>query len=168
MFTIVMGVSGCGKTTIGKKIAEAFDVPFYEGDAFHLPENVDKMSRGVPLTDEDRRGWLEALAELIRDKLDAGESGVLACSALKEKYRQQLRVVPDRVRFVYLKGDYETIHDRMQGRSGHYMPPDLLKSQFDALEEPDDAFTISIDQPVDAILSEVMGYLKSIGYAVHI
>lgn len=165
MFIIVMGVSGCGKTTIGKKIAEAFEVPYYEGDAFHPPENVDKMSRGVPLTDEDRRGWLEVLAELIQDKLDAGESGVLACSALKEKYRQQLCIAPDRVRFVYLKGDYETVHDRMQGRTGHYMPPGLLKSQFEALEEPDDAFTIDINQPVDVILGEVMGFLRNIGFA---
>jgi carbohydrate kinase (thermoresistant glucokinase family) len=165
MFIIVMGVSGCGKTTIGKKIAEAFEVPYYEGDAFHPPENVDKMSRGVPLTDEDRRGWLEVLAELIRDKLDAGESGVLACSALKGKYRQQLRISPDRVWFVYLKGDYETIHTRIQERTGHYMPPGLLKSQFEALEEPDDAFTIDINQPVDVILGEVMGFLRWIGFA---
>lgn len=165
MFIIVMGVSGCGKTTIGKKIAEAFEVPYYEGDAYHPPENVDKMSRGVPLTDEDRRGWLEVLAELIRDKLDAGESGVLACSALKEKYRQQLRISPDRVWFVYLKGDYETIHTRIQERTGHYMPPGLLKSQFEALEEPDDAFTIDINQPVDVILGEVMGFLRWIGFA---
>ncbi len=164
MFIIFMGVSGCGKTTIGKKTAAILGVPYYEGDHYHPPENVAKMSQGVPLTDEDRKDWLESLSQLIQEKLDAGESGVLSCSALKEKYRYQLCVDPDRVRFIYLKGRYELIRSRMQARSGHYMPTELLKSQFEALEEPDDVFTVDIDQTPEEMMEEVLTFLKRSGF----
>lgn len=163
MFIIFMGVSGCGKTTIGKKTADVLGVHFYEGDEYHPPENVEKMSQGIPLIDEDRKAWLEILSQLIREKLDADESGVLSCSALKRKYRSQLQADPDRVRFIYLKGSYVLIRSRLEARSGHYMPTDLLKSQFEALEEPEDVFTITIDQAPNEIMQEVLAYLQTLG-----
>lgn len=144
MFLIVMGVSGCGKSTIGRSLADELGWPFYDGDDFHPPENVDKMSRGIPLNDDDRAGWLAALAELIRDQLQQGQSGVLACSALKQKYRDQLSVDTEQVKFIYLKGDYALIQARMAARPDHYMKPGMLDSQFAALEEPVDAIVIDI------------------------
>lgn len=165
MFIIFMGVAGCGKTTLGKITAEALGVPFYEGDEFHPQENVEKMSQGIPLTDEDRSGWLETLAELIRTHLEQGDSGILTCSALKEKYRQRLRVDKDLVHFIFLKGSYEVIQDRMSGRTGHYMPVELLKSQFDALEEPEDAFVVDIEQSPEEAMEDILEYLQGIGFS---
>ncbi|MDF1521142.1 MAG: gluconokinase, partial [Brevefilum sp.] len=133
MFIIFMGVSGCGKTTIGKMTAETLDVSYYEGDEYHPKENVDKMSRGIPLTDEDRDAWLEKLAQLIQSKLDRGESGVLSCSALKKQYRERLNIDPQKVHFIYLKGSYDLILKRLSARLDHYMPPELLRSQYDTL-----------------------------------
>lgn len=161
MFIIFMGVSGCGKTTIGKMTAETLGVPYYEGDEYHPQENVQKMSCGIPLNDEDRDGWLQRLSELIHGKLAKEESGVLSCSALKKKYRNRLRVDPDRVHFIYLKGSYDLIRERMEKRTKHYMPADLLKSQFETLEEPNEAFTIEIDQTPDEILSQVILYITN-------
>lgn len=153
MFLIVMGVSGCGKSTIGKSLAEDLGWPFYDGDDFHPTENVAKMSQGIPLTDADRAGWLAALARLIRGSLQKGQSGVLACSALKQKYRDELTVDPNQVKFIYLKGDYALIKARMEARPGHYMKPGMLDSQFAALEEPTDALTVDIRQTPQEILS---------------
>lgn len=153
MFLIVMGVSGCGKSTIGKSLAEDLGWPFYDGDDFHPAENVAKMSQGIPLTDADRAGWLAALARLIRGSLQKGQSGVLACSALKQKYRDELTVDPNQVKFIYLKGDYALIKARMEARPGHYMKPGMLDSQFAALEEPTDALTVDIRQTPQEILS---------------
>lgn len=164
MFIVLMGVSGCGKTTVGKKLAKALDIPYYEGDAFHPQENVEKMASGIPLTDEDRAGWLGKLSDLIRARLQAGESGILSCSALKEKYREKLWVDQGQVRFIYLQGTYHLILRRLEDRKGHYMPRDLLKSQFDALEEPENVLTIDIDQPPDAIVNEALNYLQQIGF----
>lgn len=158
MFFVVLGVSGSGKSTVGRMLADQLGCPFYDGDDFHPPENRDKMARGVPLTDEDRSGWLQALAGLIRQRLQADESGVLACSALKEKYRQVLRVDPARVRFVYLRGDYDLIWARMHARRGHYMQPDMLKPQFEALEEPTDALVEDIRQSPAEIVANVLRY----------
>lgn len=162
MFFIVLGVSGSGKSTVGRMLADRLGCPFYDGDDFHPPENRDKMSRGIPLTDEDRAGWLQALADLIRRRLQADESGVLACSALKEKYRQVLRVDPARVRFVYLRGDYALILARMHTRRGHYMQPGMLKSQFEALEEPTDALVEDIRQSPAEIVADIM---RNFGFA---
>jgi carbohydrate kinase (thermoresistant glucokinase family) len=164
MFTILMGVSGCGKTTIGKQTADKLGIPFYEGDDFHPQSNIEKMSHGIPLTDEDRYAWLERLAQLIQEKLDLGESGVLSCSALKQKYRDLLRIDPDQVVFIYLKGSYELIFKRLQERTDHYMPSHLLASQFESLEEPGEVFTVNIDQSPEAILAEVFTYLEEIGF----
>jgi carbohydrate kinase (thermoresistant glucokinase family) len=164
MFIIFMGVSGSGKTTIGKKTADRLGVPFYEGDEFHPQKNIEKMSQGIPLTDEDREDWLEQLSQLILEKLKIGESGVLSCSALKENYRKRLSIDPDWVRFIYLKGSYALIRSRLQTRADHYMPAQLLASQFEALEEPSGAFMVDIDQTVEAIMDEVVTYIVEIGF----
>ncbi|MBL8057327.1 MAG: gluconokinase [Anaerolineales bacterium] len=151
MIVIVMGVSGCGKTTVGARLAERLGWPFYDGDDFHSPANKAKMGRGLPLDDADRAGWLAALADLLRAHLAEGRSVVLACSALKQRYRDQLRVAPE-VRFVYLRGSYGQILARLQARAGHYMKPALLASQFAALEPPDDALTVDIAaQPAEMV-----------------
>ncbi|MFN2253831.1 MAG: gluconokinase [Candidatus Promineifilaceae bacterium] len=156
-FYVVMGVSGCGKTTVGEALAAHLNCPFYDGDDFHSPENVAKMASGVPLNDADRAPWLASLADLIRDHLARGETAVLASSALKKRYRDQLRV-DDRVRFIFLDGDFDLIWGRMQARQDHYMKAEMLRSQFEALERPDEnvAIRIDIDQDVSDILQQVI------------
>jgi gluconokinase len=160
MILILMGVSGCGKTTVGKLLAARLGWAFYDGDDFHPRANKDKMARGVPLDDDDRAGWLAALADLIREELHKGKSAVLACSALKERYRQELCVDPDQVRLVYLKGSYQQILRRMASRSDHYMKPGMLQSQFEALEEPREALTVGIDATPQAIVAQVLQKLR--------
>lgn len=135
MVVVVMGVAGSGKTTIGRALAAELGWEFYDADDFHPPSNVGKMARGVPLGDEDRRPWLESLRAAVRGLLERGESAVLACSALRESYRERL-LVDERVKLVYLKGDRELIRRRLAERRGHFMSPDLLDSQLAALEEP--------------------------------
>jgi gluconokinase len=155
---VIMGVSGCGKTAVGQALADALDAPFYDGDDFHSPENVAKMASGVPLNDEDRHPWLSRLHDLLAKHLARNESAVLACSALKTKYRDQLREGNEGVVFVHLDGDFDTIWQRIEARSGHYMKADLLQSQFETLEPPDsdEALIISVAQPVDAILARIL------------
>lgn len=136
MVIIVMGVSGVGKTTIGKLLAEKLDFIYAEGDAYHPPENVAKMSAGTPLDDNDRQPWLERMAADIDRWLSNSQNAVLACSALKRRYRDILIGSRRNVRLIYLQGDKDTINNRMQQRKDHYMPPSLLDSQFAALEPP--------------------------------
>lgn len=155
-----MGVSGSGKTTIGKALASKLGWDFYDADEFHPPENIFKMENRVPLTDADRAPWLAALHRLIESCLKQNHTGVLACSALKESYRKELQVDREDVQLVYLKGSYELIWSRMSARKDHYMKPEMLKSQFDALEEPDDALTVDISLSVDEIVLEVLQQLK--------
>ena len=155
MIIVVMGVSGCGKTTIGQQLADRLGWPFFDGDTFHPSANIDKMSCGIPLNDEDRSGWLAAIADQMRSLITSDQSGVFACSALKEKYRDQLRV-SDQVKLVYLRGSYDLIWSRMQQRPGHYMKPNMLTSQFEALEEPRDALTLDIGQPPDQMVEHVI------------
>lgn len=155
MIIILMGVSGSGKTTIGKRLAEVLGYTFHDGDAFHPPANIAKMKSGAPLDDDDRGAWLAALRELIEESLRAGESIVLACSALKQAYRERLQADPQEVRFVFLKGDFELVAQRLQSRKGHFMPPHLLRSQFEALEEPRDAVTVSIALPPKKIVAQI-------------
>lgn len=151
-----MGVSGCGKSSVGKALARSLEWDFYDADDFHPPANVAKMANGIPLDDSDRAPWLASLHELISSSLKADKPGVLACSALKERYRQQLMDGNNGVQIVYLKGSYDLIWSRMETRAGHYMKPHMLKSQFDALEEPVNALTIDISKPIDEILSKVL------------
>jgi gluconokinase len=133
---VVMGVSGSGKSLIGAAFARALNVALVEGDAYHPAENVARMAAGIPLTDDDRAGWLRALAARIREAEDAGTGVVVTCSALKRAYRDVLRGDADEVRFIFLKGPRTLIAKRLAGRSGHFMPASLLDSQFAALEEP--------------------------------
>jgi gluconokinase len=133
---IVMGVSGCGKTTVGEAIAEDLGLEFRDGDSFHSAANVEKMRHGTALTDEDRWPWLAAMAAWIDACRQNGATGVLACSALKRVYRDALRAGHQDVRFVFLKGTKDEIAGRLAARKGHYMPPSLLDSQFATLEVP--------------------------------
>ena len=155
-FLIVMGVSGSGKTSVGKALAEYLRWEFYDADDFHPPENVAKMASGLPLDDSDRAPWLAALHDLISSSLQQNKSGVLACSALKERYRQQLLQGNDGVQLVYLKGSYDLIWSRMATRTDHYMKPHMLHSQFEALEEPSNALTVDISLSVEEILQLVL------------
>ncbi len=156
MVFIVMGVSGCGKTTVGKLLAEKINLPFFDADNFHPSENVTKMSSGEPLNDNDRKPWLEILAEKI-EKWNRSDGAVLACSALKESYRKLLISKSTDVQFVYLNGAKDIILQRMKNREGHYMPPDLLDSQFEALEEPgDEAIHVSIKQTPKEIVDRII------------
>jgi gluconokinase len=154
---VIMGVSGSGKTTVGRSLAMRLNCPFYDGDDFHPPQNVAKMSSGMPLNDADRAPWLARLAALIETHLEEGETAVLACSALKKRYRDQLRV-SDQVRFIYLAGSFDLIWQRMESRPDHYMKADMLHSQFDALEPPgaNEADIIPIDQDVDAMVAQIL------------
>jgi gluconokinase len=157
MIIVLMGVSGSGKTTVGRRLAAELGWNFYEGDEYHPSENLDKMRRGIPLTDTDRTPWLESLRELIYTFLANGESAVLACSALKEKYREYLLIDPAVV-LIYLQGDYETIQARLQNRTGHFMNPSLLESQFAALEEPESALRVSIAlDPAEIVRTIIKG-----------
>jgi gluconokinase len=159
-FLIVMGVSGCGKSSIGKALAEQLGWDFYDADDFHPPENVSKMANGIPLTDSDRAPWLAALHDMISSSLKKNQPGVLACSALKENYRRQLMKDIDNVRLVYLKGSYDLIWSRMSGRKDHYMKPEMLQSQFDTLEEPTHALTIDISISIDEIIQKILGQIR--------
>lgn len=154
-FFIVMGVSGSGKTSVGKALASHLGWDFYDADDFHPQENVAKMARGIPLDDSDRAAWLAALHDLIESCLRRNRPGVLACSALKERYRQQLIEGNDGAQIVFLKGSYDLIWSRMSSRADHYMKPEMLQSQFDALEEPTNALTVDISLSIDEILQVI-------------
>jgi carbohydrate kinase (thermoresistant glucokinase family) len=158
-FIIIMGVSSSGKTSVGQALAGRLGWDFYDADDFHPPANIAKMAHGIPLNDEDRRPWLAALHDLVAGSLQAGKPGVLACSALKESYRQVLLAGNAGIQIVYLKGDYALILARMAQRKGHYMKPDMLRSQFETLEPPRQALTIEIDQPVEAIVEQIVSAL---------
>jgi gluconokinase len=160
---VVMGVSGSGKTTIADRLAARLDWRFEDGDGFHPPGNVAKMSAGQPLTDDDRRPWLQAIAYEIDRVSREGERLVVACSALKRSYRDILSHGRTDVRFVFLNGSYELIASRLAARKGHFMPPGLLASQFKTLEPPDTSehpVTVSIDAPVETIVDDIIHQLK--------
>lgn len=163
---VVMGVAGSGKTTIAAELARRLGWRFAEGDAFHPAANVEKMGRGVPLTDADRWPWLDAIAAWIRETRAAGERCVVACSALKRSYRERIAGGGDDVRFVYLQGTYDIVSRRMAARTGHYMPVALLRSQYQTLEEPraeENAIVLSIEQPPGEIAARIVEALGGTG-----
>lgn len=159
MIIVLMGVTGAGKTTIGRLLAEQLGWPFYDADDFHPQSNVEKMRRGEPLTDDDRVGWLVSLEELIREKLRSETSIVLACSALKASYRSRL-LIDARVRLVYLKGTRSLIQERVAVRRGHYMNPSLIESQFAILEEPERAVVLDAAGSPEDLVDEIREELK--------
>lgn len=156
-----MGVSGSGKSTIGRLLAERLGCPFYDGDDYHPAANIAKMAAGIPLDDSDRAEWLAALASLIANSLARGECGVIACSALKKRYRDVLRLDERQVRFVYLRGSFDAIQTRLQSREGHFMSASLLQSQFDALEEPDEAIVVDATLEPERVLDTIMEQLNA-------
>lgn len=154
---VVMGVSGCGKTTVGRRLAEVLAVPFVEGDDLHPPDNVARMAAGIPLTDADRHDWLQAVARRLADAAAEGRSVVVSCSALKRAYRDQLRATASGLRLVFLHGAPALIAERLAGRQGHYMPVSLLQSQLDTLEPPtadERPIILAIDRPVEALVAD--------------
>jgi gluconokinase len=157
VIVIVFGVSGAGKTTIGKLLAQELGWHFYEADDFHSRANIEKMRSGVPLKDEDRWPWLDKLRQLINRSLEAGENAVMACSALKRAYREHLHV-SDEVKFVFLRGDYALIEKQLRQRRSHFINPELLRSQFADLEEPKpdkDVVTIELGRTPEEIVDEI-------------
>ncbi|MBF2028005.1 MAG: gluconokinase [Oscillatoriales cyanobacterium C42_A2020_001] len=159
MIIVVMGVSGVGKTTIGTLLAQQLNIPFYDGDDFHPEANIAKMQHGVPLTDSDRRLWLHTLHDLIQQLAEAQQSAVIACSALKNSYRQILAEGSEDVRFVFLHGSYDLIQQRLQQRRQHFMSASLLQSQFEALEAPADVLTVEITDTPEAIATTIRNQL---------
>ena len=162
MVLILMGPMGCGKTVIGKMLAEKLGWPFYDGDDFHPKENVEKMRAGVALTDEDRKLWLEELRSNIRRWLDHKQNAILACSALKEVYRDMLGVNQSTVRTVYLKGSYELLRKRIEERQHPYMNKNLLRSQLETLEEPKDGLVVDISPTPEMIVSTIISVMPDL------
>lgn len=162
-----MGVSGAGKSTVGSALARQLGWAFHEGDELHPPENVARMRAGIALTDADREPWLRALETLVERLARSDRSAVIACSALKEKYRERLRAaVPSdegSVRFVHLRVSAEEARRRIAARSGHFMPADLVASQLETLEEPVDAIVVDADVPVADIVARIRASLEPTG-----
>jgi len=159
---IIFGVSGAGKTTVGKLLARELGWSFLEADDFHPAGNIDKMRNGHPLTDKDRWPWLDCLRKQIEQFLSAGENAVLACSALKRAYRDRLRV-SDEVTFVFLRGDYALVEEQLRSRHGHFMNATLLQSQFDDLEEPqtdENVLTIELGRTPEEIVERIEAKLN--------
>lgn len=157
----IMGVSGSGKTTIGRALSAETGIPFFDADDFHPAANKKKMKAGKPLDDHDRQGWLESLNELAKRQGTKG-GAIIACSALKEKYRHVLSdgiAIP--LHWVYLEGDFSLVRERMEARTDHFMPPELLHSQYEALEKPGNAVVADITKPPAEIVAEI---LRRLGY----
>ena len=151
----IMGVSGCGKSTIGTMLAKALSLPFFDGDDFHPSQNVQKMAAGEALTDEDRKGWLTTLNELARTH--SGKGAVIVCSALKASYRKILGdKIKDKVSWVLLDGTFDEIQQRLNARKGHFMPASLLRSQFETLELPENAIRVSIQPAPEIIMQNIL------------
>ncbi len=153
---VIMGVAGCGKTSVGEALSNRLNIPYHDGDDLHSAANVAKMRAGTPLTDDDRWPWLNAVAACLRDDAPV----IVGCSALKHAYRDRI-CTAGAVQFVHLSGSRDLIAARMAQRTGHYMPRALLDSQFAALEPPgsDEAITVDIDQPLAAIIDQIMAAL---------
>jgi len=161
---VVMGVCGCGKSALGERLARAQGANFIEGDAFHPPQNVERMAAGIALTDDDRQGWLEALAAELARQRAAGHSTVLACSSLKRSYRDVLRKGAPAARWVHLAGSRDLFASRLATRQGHYMPASLLDSQLATLEAPgpdEHAITLDAGAAPDTLLQSALAQLKA-------
>jgi gluconokinase len=154
LIVVVMGVTGAGKTTIGRLLAAQLGWPFADADQFHPKANVEKMSRGITLTDADREPWLAAMRSAIQQWISRNESAVLACSALKRSYRSELMVGPE-VRFVYLRGDYETVARQLRMRHGHFATEAILADQFATLEEPENVVVLDVGRDPDLMVKEI-------------
>ena len=164
MVIVVIGVSGSGKTTVGRMLAAEMKCPFLEGDSLHPKKNIEKMSHSIPLTDSDRGPWLSAIHARILDYFERGQDLVVACSALKQEYRRVLgKGIP--ITWVYLKGAPALIRSRLKHRPNHFMRVDLLASQFDALEEPDDALVVDVTAPPTVIVEHILSQLHLPTYA---
>lgn len=164
MIVLIMGPAGSGKTTVGELLAAQLSWEFADGDDFHPPANVAKMSQGIPLTDEDRLPWLQAIRDAMSQWQAQGKSVVVACSALKRTYREFLGIGPNEkdIKLVYLKGTYNLLLHRLHSRKGHYMKEQMLVSQLADLEEPEDALTIDVSKSPEQIVSEIR---KQLGIA---
>jgi gluconokinase len=160
MIVILMGVAGSGKTTVGRLLASALGWRFYEGDDFHPRPNIDKMQHGIPLTDDDRWPWLQALRQVIDACQAQGSSAVLACSALKQIYRDYLIQGCDEVKLVYLQGSYDLLCQRLAQRRGHFMPAGLLTSQFATLEEPQQGLSVDVAPPPEVLVAAIRQALQ--------
>lgn len=155
----VMGVSGSGKTSVGQLLAKELAIPFFDADDHHPPSNIEKMSRGIPLNDEDRKPWLNNLHQIAVEHISSG--CVITCSALKEIYRKRMnQSIESNVLWVYLKGSYDLIFERMKKRKNHFMNTKMLKSQFETLEEPTDAINIDIADSLEVIVQKVKENIK--------
>ena len=153
---ILMGVAGSGKTAVGKGVATRLNWLFLDADAFHPVANIEKMKQGIPLNDEDRKPWLRALRDELKRLLAEGRSAILACSALKESYRQSLSDDASAIIFILLDVDQETIRERLQNRSAHFFPKELMQSQFASLEKPKNAIVIDARKPLDDVIDQVV------------
>lgn len=163
---VFMGVSGSGKSAVAEAIAKEMDVPFLDGDFLHPRANIDKMASGNPLNDEDRKPWLEIMNSVIYAMQNTHNVSILVCSALKRKYRDALRKNNNGLYFIYLKGDFDLIAQRLQNRKGHFFKLEMLKSQFEALEEPlnnhNDIYVINIDQTLDEVVNESVSFINKV------
>lgn len=160
---VVFGVSGAGKTAVGRRFSDVLQRAFADADDFHTPESVRKMAASIPLTDSDRGPWLQAIRGWMDRQADEGRKTVVACSALKHAYRDELRAARGGVLFVHLAGPLEIIHTRLSSRSGHFMPASLLASQFETLEPltPDeDGMQVDVESPIDSIVASVCDRLQ--------
>ncbi len=156
-----MGVAGCGKTHIGRALADALAWPFHDADDFHLPQSVEKMRGGIALTDADREPWLQRLRALLLRIEASGENAVLACSALRRDFRERLRASLRDVRYVFLQADRGVLAQRLRDRLGHFMPATLLESQFETLEHPDDALTLDASLSPDLLVAQIRASLAA-------
>ena len=162
MHVVVMGVSATGKTTVAEQLAEELDCEFVEGDSLHPRQNIEKMEHGIPLTDEDRWPWLQAIAELVAVRDHEGTSTVVTCSALKRSYRNVLRDAAPTF-FVHLHAPFEVLEQRMQLRTKHFMPKSLLRSQFDTLEDlgdDEEGVVVDVSPPVDEVVEEAVNAVR--------
>ncbi len=163
---IIMGVSGSGKTTIGQQLSYLLNYSFYDADDFHSPENLEKMSQGIPLNDQDRQPWLISISHLIQNLQQHKQPAIIACSSLKNSYREFLHNNNPNLIWIYLKGSFDEILERLEKRKQHFMKSELLKSQFETLEEPENALVIDISLTPEEIINQILLLLNLSGGSI--